>query len=106
MVDLDATHIDLDGTHENGAGGVGLNVRGNDETVLSATPMLELGTEFGNSRRHARSGLMCVAAPPSSTIRTSCCWRASKARRPASGPFRIAATTDDVVADLSAPASM
>ena len=47
MADLDATHINLDGVHENGAFGAGLNVRGNDETVLSATPALELGAESG-----------------------------------------------------------
>jgi len=48
MVDFDATHISLDGVREKGAGGVGLNVRGSDETVLSATPALELGAQFGN----------------------------------------------------------
>jgi uncharacterized protein with beta-barrel porin domain len=46
MVDLDATHISLDGVREKGAGGVGLNVRGSDE--LSASPALELGAQFGN----------------------------------------------------------
>ena len=49
MVDFDATRISLDNVNERGAG-VGLNVRGNDETVLSATPALELGTQFVTAR--------------------------------------------------------
>ena len=79
MVDLDATQISLDGVKESGAGGVGLNVRGNDETVFSATPALEIGTQFGSPggtlvRPYVRG------VPPSSTIPTSCCWQASKVR--------------------------
>jgi len=44
---------------------------------------------------------MC-AARPSSTIRTSCFWRASRTALQGGGPFRIATETDDVVADVSA----
>ena len=47
MVDFDATHISLNSVREKGAGGVGLNVRGQDQTVLSASPALELGAQFG-----------------------------------------------------------
>jgi Autotransporter beta-domain len=79
MVDFDATHISLDNVNERGEGGASLNVRGNDETVLSATPALELGTQF-----EMASGISVrpygEAAPPSSTTPTSSCWRASKAR--------------------------
>ena len=46
LVDLDATRLDLDGTKERGAGGASLVVKGNDQTYLSASPALELGTQF------------------------------------------------------------
>lgn len=48
LVDLDATHVSLDGVNETGSGGMALNVRGSEETVLSATPALELGAQFGD----------------------------------------------------------
>jgi len=78
MVDLDATRISLDNVNEQGAGGASLNVRGNDETVLSATPALELGTQFVT----ARGTLLrpYVRAPLSSTILISWFSRASRAR--------------------------
>src|SRR4029450_3467706 len=46
LVDFDATNISLDNFKERGAGGVNLIVRGSDETVLSASPALEIGTQF------------------------------------------------------------
>ena len=46
LVDLDATRLDLDGTKEGGAGGASLVVKGNDQTYLSASPALQLGTQF------------------------------------------------------------
>jgi outer membrane autotransporter protein len=46
LVDLDATRLNLDGTNEHGAGGASLLVNGNDQTYLSASPALELGTQF------------------------------------------------------------
>ena len=84
MVDFDATHISLDNVNEQGAGGASLNVRGNDETVLSATPALELGTAVRHRREAPWCVLTCAAAPPSSTIPISWFSRASKARLRAS----------------------
>ena len=46
LVDLDATGLDLDGTKERGADGTSLVVKGNDQTYLSASPALEIGTQF------------------------------------------------------------
>jgi uncharacterized protein with beta-barrel porin domain len=101
MVDLDATHIDLNGTHETGAGGVGLNVRGNDETVFSATPALELGAQFGQPggtlyRPYVRGGATFFDDPDFVLL-------ASFEGAPSGvGPFRIATSTDDVVGHVGA----
>ena len=101
MVDLDATHINLDNVKESGAGGVGLAVRGNDETVFSATPALELGAQFGSPggtlvRPYVRGGATFFDDPDFVLL-------ASFEGAPGGvGPFRIATSTDDVVADVSA----
>jgi hypothetical protein len=101
MVDFDATHISLDNARESGAGGVGLNVRGNDETVLSASPALELGAQFGGPsgtrvRPYIRGGATFFDDADFVLL-------ASFEGAPSGvGPFRIAAETDDVVADISA----
>ena len=101
MVDLDSTQINLDGVRESGAGGAGLSVRGSDEMVLSATPMLELGAQFGSSngtlvRPYVRGGATLFDDPDFAVL-------ASFESAPSGvGPFRIASSTDDVVADLDA----
>jgi outer membrane autotransporter protein len=101
MVDLDATHISLDGVNETGAGGVGLNVRGNDETVLSATPMLELGAQFGAPygtlvRPYVRGGATFYDDPDFVVL-------ASFEGAPSGvGPFRIATSTDDLIGNVGA----
>ena len=101
IVDLDATHVRLDFLSESGAGGVGLNVRGNEETVLSATPALELGAQFGGPagtlvRPYIRGGATFFDDPDFVLL-------ASFEGSPSGvGPFRIATETDDVVADFSA----
>ena len=98
MVDFDATHISLDGVSESGAGGVGLKVHGNEETVLSATPALELGAQFGGPngllfRPYIRGGATFFDDPDFVLL-------ASFEGAPEGvGPFRIATTTDDTVAD-------
>jgi outer membrane autotransporter protein len=94
MVDLDATHISLDGVTERGAGGVGLKVRGSDQTVFSATPALELGAQFGQPggtlyRPYVRGGATLFDDPDFVVL-------ASFEGAPSGvGPY-------DVVADLSA----
>lgn len=101
MVDLDATQISLDGVSETGAGAVGLNVRGTDETVLSATPALELGAQFGNPngtlvRPYVRGGATFYDDPDFVLL-------ASFEGVPGGvGPFRIATATDDVLANVGA----
>ena len=101
MIDFDATHISLDNVKERGAGGVGLNVRGNDETVLSATPALELGVQFGSSggtlvRPYVRGGATFFDDPDFVVL-------ASFSGAPSGvGPFRIATATDDLVGNVGA----
>jgi uncharacterized protein with beta-barrel porin domain len=101
LVDLDATHISLDNVKERGAAGVGLNVRGNDETVLSATPALELGVQFGSPggtvvRPYVRGGATFFDDPDFVVL-------ASFQGAPSGiGPFRIATATDDVVGNVGA----
>jgi hypothetical protein len=100
MVDLDATRIDLDHVAESASGGVGLNVRGSEETVLSASPALELGVEFGAPggtvvRPYLRGGATFFDNPDFVLL-------ASFEGAPGVGPFRIVTATDDVVGDVSA----
>ena len=101
MVDLDVTHISLDGLRETGAGAVGLAVRGSDETVLSATPALELGAQFGNPqgtlvRPYVRGGATFFDDPDFVLL-------ASFEGAPGGvGAFRIATATDDVVGNVGA----
>ena len=100
MVDLDATYLDLSNTRERGAGGASLIINGNDETVLSASPALELGTQFQWSngtliRPYVRGGATFFD-------NTEFALEASfEGSADGVGPFRIRSNTDDVVANLS-----
>jgi hypothetical protein len=100
MVDLDATYLDLSNTRERGAGGASLIVNGNDETVLSASPALELGTQFQWSngtliRPYVRGGATFFD-------NTDFVLEASfEGSADGAGPFLIRSNTDDVVANLS-----
>jgi outer membrane autotransporter protein len=101
IVDFDAIQVNLDRLRERGAGGVGLNVRGNDETVLSASPALEVGTQFGTLngtlvRPYVRGGATFFDDPDFVLL-------ASFQGAPgAVGPFRIATATDDVIGNVGA----
>jgi uncharacterized protein with beta-barrel porin domain len=101
LVDLDATWLGLDSASENGAGGASLKVRGNDETVLAATPAVELGTQWQWAdgtllRPYLRGGLTFFGNNDVELL-------ASFDGAPAGvGPFLIATKTDDVVADVGA----
>ena len=101
LVDLDATRLDLDGTKEGGAGGASLVVKGNDQTYLSASPALELGTQFAMAngtliRPYVRGGATIFDE-------TDFALKASFAGTPKGvAPFLIRTGIDDVVADVSA----
>ena len=101
LVDFDATHINLDNFNERGAGGLNLIVHGSDETVLSASPALEIGTQFSLSngtfvRPYVRGGVTFFDNPDFVVL-------ASFEGAPSGvAPFRTSAGTDDVVANVSA----
>lgn len=101
QVDLDATRLDLDGTRESGAGGASLVVKGNDQTYLSASPALELGTQFAMAngtliRPYVRGGATVFDE-------TDFTLTASFAGTPKGvAPFRIRTRIDDVMANVSA----
>jgi uncharacterized protein with beta-barrel porin domain len=101
QVDLDATRLDLDGTKERGAGGASLVVNGDDQTYLSASPALELGTQFAMAngtliRPYVRGGATIFDE-------TDFTLTASFAGTPKGvAPFRIRTGIDDVVANVSA----
>jgi hypothetical protein len=71
-------------------------VRGADETILSATPAIELGAQFGNPnatlvRPYVRGGATFYDDPDFVLL-------ASFEGAPSGvGPFRIASATDDVI---------
>ena len=93
--------VDLSGVNERGAGGASLKVKGNDETVLSASPALELGTQFQTGggtqiRPYVRGGATFFDD-------TGFALDASFAGSPGGvGPFRIRTNSDDVVANVGA----
>ena len=101
LVDLDATGLDLDGTKERGADGTSLVVKGNDQTYLSASLALEIGTQFAMAsgtliRPYVRGGVTVFDE-------TEFTLKASFAGTPRGiPPFRIKTGIDDVVADMSA----
>ena len=76
-------------------------MRGNDETVLSASPALELGAQFGEPsgtlvRPYIRGGATFFDDPDFVLL-------ASFEGAPSGvGPFRIATSTDDVLANIGA----
>jgi outer membrane autotransporter protein len=99
LVDLDVTHIDLDGASESGSGGMALKVNGSGQTVFSATPMVELGTQYGNPngtlyRPYIRGGATFFDDADFAVL-------ASFEGAPSGvGSFRIATSTDDVVGNV------
>lgn len=101
MVDLDVTWLGLDGNNEHGGKGASLSVHGNDATVFSVSPALEVGTQraWGTGtliRPYVRGGVTIFGDNDFAVL-------ASFESTPGGvGPFRIAAKTDDVVADVGA----
>jgi hypothetical protein len=101
MVDLDAVRLDLSHVDEHGAGGVALDVHGNDETLFVASPALEVGTQLrwvdGTLLRPYLRGGLTVFGNNDFALLAS-----FEGAPTAVGPFLIATKTDDVVADVGA----
>ena len=100
QVDLDATELDLNGVNEHG-GSASLIIKGNNDTVFSASPALELGGQFQWSngalvRPFVRGGVTVFN-------NTDFALDASFEGAPSGvGSFRIATGIDNVLADVSA----
>lgn len=105
MIDAAVTGVTLDDVRETGAGGASLLVRGNDHTVFTVSPALEIGTEWWWSngtlvRPFVRGGATWFSEDDVTVT-------ASFSGAPASvAPFAITAGADDVQADVAAGVEM
>lgn len=105
MLDAAVTEVTLDDVRETGAGGASLLVRGDNHTVFSLSPALEVGTEwwFANGtlvRPFLRGGLTWYSEDDV-TVSASFLGAPSGV-----APFAIAAATDEVQADVAAGIEM
>ena len=103
MVDLNVTNVDMDSFTEKGGSGAALRVSSNDETVFSATPALEIGSEWVMAngalvRPYVRGG---VSFYNDANFPVS----ASFAAAPGVAPFTTTGEIDDVLGDVSAGVS-
>jgi len=99
LVDLNVTYVDMDGFTERG-GAAALTFAGVDETVFSATPALEIGTQMALSggtllRPFVRGGVSFYSDGDFPLV-------AGFAAAPGVAPFATTGEIDDVVANISA----
>ena len=98
LVDLNVTYVDMDGFTERG-GAAALRFSSADETVFSATPALEVGTQmaFGQTlvRPYVRGGVSFYTDDDFPL-------RASFAGASGVSPFTTTGEIDDVVGNVSA----
>jgi outer membrane autotransporter protein len=104
VVDLNVTNVDMDGFTEKGGNGAALRVSSNDETVFSATPALEIGTQWGHPggtlvRPYIRGGVSFYDDADFPIA-------ASFAAAPGVAPFTTNGNIDDVLGDVSAGLSL
>ena len=100
LVDFNVTNVDMDLFTEKGANGAALKVSSNDETVFSATPALEIGTQWGHPggtlvRPYVRGGVSFYSDADFPIA-------AGFAAAPGVGPFVTNGSIDDVLGDVSA----
>jgi outer membrane autotransporter protein len=103
MVDLNVVNVDLDSFTETGSSAA-LKVSGSDETVFSATPALEIGTQTALSggtlvRPYLRGGVSFYSDADFDLA-------AGFAAAPGVAPFRTSGEIDDVVGNVSAGVSL
>ncbi len=105
FVDVNVTHVERDAVTETGAGAANLTLSGSDETYVSVTPALELGTTLntddgGTIRPYVRAGVTFYDDTDQSLT-------ARFASAPASvGGFTTTSEFDDTFADLEAGATL
>ncbi len=100
-VDVDVTHLKLDGYSETGAGALNLTVDDTSETIVSATPALEIGAEYGESGKTLYRPYLSVGATVFGDNDFSV---SAKFEGTPSGvaPFAVASEFDDVLGVVSA----
>ena len=105
LVDLNVTHVNLNAFSEQGAGGADLIVSGTGETVFSASPAVEIGTQRSLQngallRPFAQLGMTAFS-------NTNFPVSASFSGAPAgTAPFAVATGIDSVTADVAAGADL
>jgi len=105
LVDLNLTRVNLNGFSEQGAGGASLIVSGTGETVFSASPAVEVGTQASLQngallRPFAKLGVSAFS-------NTNFAVAASFSGAPAgTAPFNVATGIDSVTADVAAGADL
>ena len=101
FVDVNVTHIDRDSVREAGAGAANLSIAGSDETYVSVTPALELGTTIDRGdgraiRPYVRAGVTFYGDTDQSLT-------GSFVGAPAGvGGFTTRSEFDDIFADIEA----
>jgi hypothetical protein len=100
-IEVAVTHIERDGYTETATGGIGLTVQGASETVVSVSPMLELGSEYalalgGVVRPFIRGGVSWMDTGSFTTIASF-----TDAGAGASA-FALVSTSDTVVGTVGA----
>ena len=100
LVDFNVTNVDMDSFTEKGVNGAALKVSSNDETVFSATPALEIGTQWGHPggtlvRPYVRGGVSFYSDADFPIA-------AGFAAAPGVGTFVTNGNIDDVLGDVSA----
>ena len=103
LVDLNVTNVNMDSFTEKGRNGAALRVSSNDETVFSATPALEIGTQWGHpggvlTRPYVRGGVSFYSDADFPIA-------ARFAAAPGVAPFTTKSQIDDVMGDVSAGVS-
>ena len=103
LVDFNVTNVDMDSFTEKGGNGAALRVSSNDETVFSATPPLEIGTQWGHpggmlTRPYVRGGVSFYSDADFPIA-------AGFAAAPGVASFTTKGEIDDVLGDVSAGVS-
>ena len=103
LVDFNVTNVNMNSFTEKGRNGAALRVSSNDETVFSATPALEIGTQWGHpggilTRPYVRGGVSFYSDADFPIA-------AGFAAAPGVAPFTTKSQIDDVMGDVSAGVS-
>ena len=104
-IDLNVTHVSLNGFSEQGAGGASLVISGGSHTVFSASPAVEIGTQINLPnytllRPFARIGMTAFS---NTDFGASAMFSGAP---PGVAPFRVTTAINSVAADVAAGADL